>query len=624
MKLYIDGNEIELKQGSFSFKKTNNAFTFGKFTLSRTQTLNIPKTPANMQVFGFGRVDEYGVGERKKYDAQIIVGAIPYNGYFYLTEVTTDAFKGTFVYGDIYKLKTLSEIKKISDVLDDEKIYIDSRKKANANDLSFVDNVLYLNKNSTYKINITPSYGWSYAKLMPSINLQEMFARINAKTPIIFDQYAINGDMRMILGDFKASEFSNVIYSKISINVISASNTIEIGQTENVANTTGVRGNRDLTKMKELLINNVSLTFPLDFPDDLFLVADYTHYESWSGWVVVDLEFFGDYSFDWELRQRNSLAYEGERDTRGLPLAGRTIEVITKSRTYYNSTNTQSVTIGPRLSFFRKNDFHNIYIDENSDTGRYAGFFTGDASPFSITFPSLVQEITRGTFDVPYSALLLANLPEISPLNLYSALATLQNKYVVVFDNYVTMQDWTEGDYIDLQNVIQVSSIKREAITTAQNNLIDFKSDKILESERIIVNYNTQNENLENEKKIYTFPFSEGTNSEGNIFVNDIEEEPDAELPKWSKYAVSAQEPTIAIANANSEYLQRVNFVKNELLNKIYTESTMLSLSCYMNFFEFNKIKENTILIYQGQKFVWTDAQFNNNVVKFTLFKCTS
>lgn len=624
MKLYIEGNEIELKQGSFSFKKTNNAFTFGKFTLSRTQTLTIPKTPVNMLVFGFARVDEYGFGERKKYDAQMIIGAIPYNGYFYLTEVTTDAFKGTFVYGDMYKLKTLSEIKKISDVLDDEKIYIDSRKKANASDLSFVDNVLYLNKSSIYEINIAPSYGWTYAELMPSINLQEMFAKISARTPLRFDQYAINAEMRMILGSFKSTEFSNIIYAKTSINEISPTNTINIGDTENVANTTGVRGNEDLTAMKDMQINNVSLTFPLDFPDDLFLVADYTHFESWSGWVVVDLEFFGDYSFDWELRQRNSLAYEGERDTRGLPLAGRTIEVKTTSRTYYNSTNTQSVTIAPRLSFFRKNDFHNIYIDKNSSTGRYAGFFAGDASPFSITFPSLVQEITRGTYDEPTGAFLLANLPEISPLNLYSALATLQNKYVVVFDDYATMQEWTEGDYIDLQNVIQVSSIKREALTTAQNNLIDFKSDKILESERIIVNYNTQNENLENEKKIYTFPFSEGANSEGNIFVNDIEEEPDAELPKWSKYSVSAQEPTIAIANANSEYLQRVNFVKNELLNRIYTESTMLSLSCYMNFYEFNKIKENTILIYQGQKFVWTDAQFNNNVVKFTLFKCTS
>lgn len=623
MKLYIEGNEIELRQGSFSFKKTNNAFTFGKFTLSRTQTLTIPKTPANKQVFGFTRVDEYGTGERRKYDAHIIIGAIPYDGYFYLTDVTSDAFKGTFVYGDMYKLKTLSEIKKLSDVLDDMNIHIDSTKKANASDLSYVDNVLYLNKSSIYEISEQPSYGWSYAHLMPSINLQEMFAKINTKIPIRLNPDPIKAGMRMILGSFKSSEFLNVIYEKTSINVISPNNTITVQEMENVANTTGARGNQDITAMKTLQISNVSLTFPLDFPDDLFLVADYTHFENWSGWVVVDLEFFGNYYFDWEQRQGNSLDYEGERETRGLPLAGRTIEVVRKSRTYYNSTNTQSVTIFPRLSFFRKNDFHNIYIDATSSTGRYAGFFTGDASPFSFTFSSMVQDVTKGTYDKPLGAFLLANLPEISPLNLYSALATLQNMYVVVNDDYATMTAWEEGRYIDLQNVIQVSSIKREAITSARNNLIDFKSDKIIESERIIVNYNTQNENLEAEKKIYTFPFSEGGNSAGNVFVNDITEEPDADLPRWSKYSVSAQEPTIAIANSNSEYLQRINFTKNELLSKIYTASTMLSLSCYMNFFEFNQIKENTIFIYQGQKFVWTDAQFNNNVVKFTLLKCS-
>jgi hypothetical protein len=623
MYILVNGYKLDLSDQSISFKRKNNAFVFGKFELSRTQTLNVPITPNNRRILGFARVDEKGIPERVTYNAEMVSNAVVYKGQLYISDVTDTNYKCVFVFGDLLPLKKLSEIKSFTELLDEEYISLDAEYKANEDNLPFVGNVLYYNRNVEYNVEKNASYGWSYAKIMPSINLRELYNRINDKLPLRFNYQNIDNRLRLILGKFSSSKKNDIVFAKTYQNILAPQNDIKnIGTITNqqlICNRTGVIQQYEVSDIKSYALSNGTITFPDDFPDDLFFIADYTHYERWSGWVVADLLFFGNYSFDWEVRQRSSLANEGTRETRGIPLAGRTIDIDYSPRRY-KGTNGDFIDVYPVISFFRKDDFHNMFIDSNR--GHYVGFFNGDASPFNFTMPEASVNIARGTYDVPTRALLLSNLPNISPLDLFNALAVMQHSYIAYDGTQIKMQQWVEGNIVDIKKVTQSAKrIKRTALTSAQNNKIVFKDNNVATRERIVVNYAIDNENLELEKNIYTFPYSEGGVSGFDVVVNDVNEIVDENLPKWSKYDINEGEPTIAIADAGSEFMRRISFGKNDMLRRIYNASTQLTIECQMTFFEFNNIKENTIFLYSGQKFVWTDAQFNNNIVKLTLYK---
>lgn len=619
MYILVDKKKLDLTNSNISVKRTNNAFAWGKYTLSRTQTFNVPKTPNNLAILGLARLDIYGTQERKKYDAELVEGVVVYQGLLHITEVTPTMYKCTFVYGDLLSLKKLSEIKKISEVLEEQTIVIGDTKKANASNINFVDNVLYLNKNVEYKLDTST---WSYSRVMPSIEVAGIIERINANLDVQLDANVISRDYRIILNKFGGSKKTGVVLAKTDLNTIAPNsdlkNVITIDFVQDLITcTTGNRGSYNVIPGKFFSMKGVSLTFPQDFPEDLFLVADYTHYEPWDGFVKVDLEFFGDYSFDWAEREVTSLSGEGTRATKGLPLAGKVVEVSASSRTYYNATNTQSVNVFPRISFYRKTDFHNT-TQSGESINHYKGFFNGDASPFSFTF-SVEKDVVKNALGNPNTALLLDNLPDISPLDLYTAMAVLQGKFVVLEDGVITMQTLDYGEEIELRDVEVVDSINRQGPTSGQHNLISFKNSDVPEEERIIVDYTTENENLDAEKKIYTFPFAEGVNVRGNIFLNDIREVL-SDYGRWYNFDVQSKEPSIAIANANSELMQRVPFGTNMFLEQIYFASTKVSLSCRMNFLQYSQIKENTIFLYNGKRYIWSDAQFKNNNVKFTLY----
>lgn len=636
MYLVVNNKKIELTEGAISIKKTNNAFTFGKYTLSRTQSFKVPKTAENRKVFGLGRVDLFGSEERRKFDAQLVIGAVSHDGELYVTEVTDKDYKCTFVFGELLPLKQFSEIKTLAEALGEENeqtIRISSGKYASRNDLAFVDNVLYINENTLYATEqqISPTRNVGNI-IMPSIRVRDIFELLNEKTQLQIDTTRISNNVRIILSKFGDSEKTDITLAKTSLNVVSPENNmksiITMFSPYHVTCQTGGRGQREEVSSKFYVMENISLIFPEDFPDDLFLVADYTHYESWTGWVEVDLQFFGDYSFDWSVQKVTSLSEERERATYGIPLAGRTIEVDARYRDYYNENNTQSIRVFPRLSFFRKSNFHNT-TQALSDENHYRGFFGGDATPFNFTFKRVTKSV-RNVNGNPLEAFLLSNLPDISPLDLFTALAVADGSYVVIENGKLTTRSYTDSYFasmytnVDLKNVTQIGTMHRQGITSGQNNIIEYKSDRVAENERLIFAFPVDNENLEEEKKIYTIPFNEGTSIDGNLYIDDIQEEKGDFGVRWEKFSVKSKEPTLASAGSG-DFMRRTGggtlLATRELLRKIYNASTKIVVSTKMNYFEFSQIKETTLFIFRGKKFAWQDVSYNSGNVKLTLYK---
>ncbi|MEF2919008.1 MAG: hypothetical protein U0O22_00890, partial [Acutalibacteraceae bacterium] len=278
----------------------------------------------------------------------------------------------------------------------------------------------------------------------------------------------------------------------------------------------------------------------------------------------------------------------------------------------------------PRVSFFKKTDFHNTKSDVSDNAYRYAGFLTGDASPFKFNFAEVKKNVnTNNYYKNVTSAYLLDNLPDISFLQLYSTIAFLQGKIVVRDrNNRLTMQSYDNYEVVTLSNIISIGTVERVGLAEAQKNIIDFEeTSTTAENDRIKDIYYTDNDIYKKEEVLYTLPFSEGKDLQGNLFINDIKDlSAQEELPKWTKYELVGDTFTIAKKNGGI-YLQRVASPYNDLLRRIMYHSTRINVTVYMSLYEYNQIKETTRLIVQGTMCIWTSSTWNDNKAKFVLQK---
>lgn len=625
VNIVLDNGILEIENLKISIKKQNNGYNFGKFVLDRTQTISVPKTPKNMQLLDLGDFHYYGTNERRYINAQLVGEGIAENGTLYIDKIEEDEFRCVFVFSQFQALKELSS-EKIATRLEpyDQLITVGATTPANAENIDLVAGVYYYNN-----CMLDRAYP-SQATIMPSIGVKKLLGIANS---VYSQQVSINvvDDFRIIIaGKLNDPTREEVIFAKNGINAVSPSQNLKkiittyVGY--NVANVTGNRGSQDEQAMLVYNLDGCTLQFPDDFPDDVFLVADYTHYEPWDGFVKVDLEFFGDYSFDWEQRIiGTSISEEGERSTIGLPLAGKSVEIpYLKPRTYTNTSNTNQNVVTPRISFFKKTDFHNTKSTVSDNAYRYAGFLTGDASPFIFNFPEVKKNVnTNNYYKNVTSAYLLDNLPDISFLQLYSTIAFLQGKIVVRDNNNrLTMQSYDNYEVVTLSNIISIGTVERVGLAEARRNIIDFEeTSTTAENDRIKDIYYTDNDIYKEEDVLYTLPFSEGKDLQGNLFVNDIKDSSaQEELPKWTRYELVGDTFTIA-KNNGGIFLQRVADPYNDVLRRIMHHSTRINVTVYMSLYEYNKIKETTRLIVQGTMCVWTSSTWNDNKAKFVLQK---
>lgn len=624
INIILEGGTLEIENLKISIKRQNNAYNFGKFTLDRTQSVSVPKTAKNMRLLGLGDFHLYGEKERRYHNAQIVGEGIAERGTLYVDKIETKELKCIFVFTAFQPLKELSS-ENIKDRLEayDQAVEIGATTPANAETIAPVAGVYYYNKNMLAEIN--PSYG----RILPSIGVRDLLTWSNAVYTQQVDLSVVDNYRIIMAGNLKNAERENVILAKTDNAVVSPNQNlktiitteIRTGIQASVWNSVGDRGAKNERKLIVYDLNRCTLQMPEDFPDDVFLVADFTHYESWSGFVVVDLQFFGDYSFDWEQKTIiDNINQEGERATIGVPLAGKSVEINTNERIYSNNTHSQQVTVKPRVSFYKKSDFHNTKSDIHGDQYRYAGFFTGDASPFEYLFTSVQRENKKSGENI-IETYLLDNLPNMSFLQLYSTIAFLQNKIVVKEGDTLAMRAFDDYEFFNLKNIISIGTAERVGLADAKTNLVEFtKSNVQIEAERIKNKYESDNDIFVDEKILYTIPFSEGGNLQGKLFVNDIQDESKEDQPAWTTYALKGDKFTIA-KNNGGEYLEQVENPYNEVLEAIARESTRLQVTARMSLYEYNKIKETTRLIVQGAKFVWTSSNWSDNKAKFTMQK---
>ena len=600
INLVIEGVKLDLYPINLSYKKTNNAFTFGKLTLNRTQSFKMPKTPNNLKVFGANAIQTYGDAERIYFNAQLQGSGFVENGLLYVDSIEVNDITCIFIFGSLIKLKEVSNVKNIAEVLapyDSYFTYVPTGGKLANETLDLYDVVNYRN-------NYPTGYG-RYNKLMPSISIRGLITCANELYGTLFDVSQIP-DYRIIQGTLKTASRNNVVFAKISTNEASPAEKLQkmFAYAEGTATITCKTGNVGTREGTYLIMYETlaptELKFPADFPDDIFILDDKCYYDTNSGKVIVDVEFFGGYSFDTGERVVNSLSEEGTRNTIGEPLSGRTITIPNNKK----------------FSFYRKTDFHNTSGVGGSSQNNYRGFFSGDATPFNYTFPVVSQQKISEEF---YTTYLIDNLPKMSFIELYNSVAILQNKYITVQNGIITMVNYDSiSDNYFIKNVISHTNLKREAITAGRSNYIQFEeSENVKPANRLIFNYEIDNELLESEDTIYKFIYSEGEEYTDNkdLYLNNIIETVD---DNKTKIELVSDVPTIALVG-EGEFLKKVTLQENTLLRKMYNLSTQVEISVYMSLYDYMQVKETNVIVYNSLQWVWLSSSWNKNKAKFVL-----
>lgn len=591
INLLVEGRLLDLPPVNLSYKRVNNAFTFGKLTLSRSQSFKVPKTPNNLNIFNVGNIWQFGESERRYFDAQLQGSGFVENGLLYIESIDED-YNCVFLFGSLFILKNLSNVKKLADILDslDEiKIIPQVGKNANTTDLGIYDFVKYINNDT---------------KVMPSVGVRDLFANANLQFGNIINVDTIP-NYRIVQQGNKDVIKLDVVFSKVSQSAYGEDQNLKL-LFNTINNYIDVCSNGSRGSYTQLLVAEyqtkfeTQITFPADFPDDVFCLYDNSSYRT-DGYVFIDVKFYGGYEFDTSVREVSSLSEEGERLTSGEPLAGRTI-TIPAERTF---------------GFYRKNDFHNTTNkpNESSSYNHYRGFFNGDASPYTYTMPEV--KVSNKVYIYDEFASFVSNLPEISYIELLTNIAILAGKYVTynTTSHKIELVDFADiNEPIELENVLSMDKINRVGITEARNNKILPAENKAVSVNNInTINYITDNETIEAEEVIKELKLSTGNDINGTLYIDDI-------IKNGNFYEFLTEVPLIAEVGSG-ENLQFIKMQNNELLNSIYEKSTKIEVNSIMTMAEFMTIKETNVFIYKSLKWVWISGQWQKNKAKFVLQK---
>lgn len=560
------------------FKKKNILFAFDNIELERTTAFRLPKTPTNLRALDFSN-DKHraGTAMRVRVSAQMRIGLVNKNGYLYVSDYDykSQAFNCIFVTGEFLALKQLKELGSASDL-----------------DYSGNDFVLY-NVLTDTGLLVLPNFRVlrSYSDdeiYRPSYRLGFILEWLLGQTDINIDALPSELDVlimnpnRLQPTDFSitqqvidssqpSSTISDQFYNDISTSGNVASVFELYGYDEYNGEPTVVLGATEYYRAQFLRAKmDIKITFPADFPD-VFMYGMRDTYG--------DMVFYGDYSFSVTNYQMRKF---------GDPLAGRTVSlkkgdafIFVDSDDYkmIPPSSAGGLSIPPSLGFFpliKYSVFEGLTVEANGDLK---------------------------TGDIIY---LRDNMPDLTAIDILKIFAYINGKVLWYDDTTQTIkfEDLITNDYpiFELDNVIEVGTIKRTFGDYAQRNLLQYSSPEGMRSFDIIQRaYTVDNVNIESEKDLYTIRFSEGRRYGDSNFI----------------YVRSTDNDTIA--NPITNRLYRTDILLNNNLQALLTNSTTIDVRAEITLFDFNKIQDKMRIFYDNAYWIWLDADWSNGIARLTL-----
>lgn len=573
MSFNVGGRFLDLPSDfDLQFTKKNPLFAFDDLECERTTSFRVPKTPNNMQIFGFSNdYHRRGVAMRERVRAQWQNGVVVKDGYLYVSKFSGNDFDCIFVTGELLFLRDLRELGTVNQFIDSSIICALNGALINAGNSSDVNaaRVKYYVENSSQ---IKPSWLLSHicnrvvANSGASVDFGETMQDIDGFRVVTGTKKGVPATKLKLSRFFRDHPTENEpypienylqIYGDDKLEgIISNDSDILVRLTTNTwENPIFFYGyfNQWVSRQK------IIIKFAEDTSDDIFLAEA----------VEGTVSFLGGYSF--YVTVDGIVRYEGE------PLAGREVEI----------------NVGQRFILLTPDDGLGFLGAPQA----IAGFSLNSSISCDVTI--------TGADEQPDNAFIRAcdNFPEITIVDLLKTVSSLTGKILSVKDDKVVfVKDVTAGSTLPITDyIIQTSDLTRTFTDYARHNIIDFDRDEELnETCAVVMDYTIDNVNIDSDKELYKIPFSDGDlhfNGSENVFT--IRDEYDGY--------------TLAVGRTGIN-MERIFLQKNNSLQRLLDVSTSIQLQCRMPIATFERLSAESIIYYDGSKWVWTQARWSKGI----------
>lgn len=599
---------LELGEGSkMSLVKTNSLFAFDAIECERSTAFDVPATPANNRAFAFANNEHNdGEGMRKRYACQMQDGVVTKEGYIYVDSYSEGNYSAIFVGGDLLKLKQLKEAGSIRELYEGEEF------------VEYPAPIVY----AANELNLPPfayvDYFRVFGNVKPSWNLSHVLTTVLDKLGIGCQFSDDAKVLRIIPAEIQAVIKSEplTLIRELTGNDYGwkTDETLNIWTIDNGTNK-GYYLNADALQVtwkevgsarlpysgKMTLLTapygDIKITFPDDFPADVFCCsldgkADYVDEESGKS-TYITAKFYGDYSIRGArpaTPPASPLIIEGE------PLSGRTI----------------TIKAGEPFTFLRKNEFV-VYNYSDVDYVIRPMIDTLSTEPLTLSINiAYMQDNDNAAYE---NINLIDNITDIDIVDALKAVAAIEGKVLryenetIYFDdlNFSQWQTFNIDKY-----ALSYTDLRRTFADYGQNNIIRFdSSDNVARPE--VTNYTIENANLQETNELQVIPFSEGDFfAETTLFLDNNEEK------ESNKDSIAY---TAKFGGSRLNKMGRVNAKINNGIYDLCEKSTSAKLTARLSLFDFEKITEKTIIQFNGARYVWTAAQWADEVATFEISK---
>lgn len=591
MLIKVKKEFLDVPRGTkLNFTRKNNVLNFGSLELERTTNFQLPTTAKNNRILASAfDPHTYGDIQRGKLEATLQYDSANFDGYLYVDKCDKSKYNCVFVFGSLAKLKQISDYGEIGNYY------------ANSINFCTLNSVNDANTYLTYSFSIWKYVNnTNYTKLFPTFNLKKILENVVnveydnndiANYPICLIGYSAK------VGGTETNQLYNYYQS-------GGNKILQLGQgLANVAKVVNsysyALGAVRTQEQFFYLENDVKITFPSTLSDDLFLIDNSKTQATfnWNG------DFYGGYGFD------TTIKFNSYDDTHrtivGTPLKNRTITL--------KATNDNNERI--YYSFGNINNFSSKYENGITTHG-----FVGGSALVNFTIPTMTSELNNATLGSNTRVYMRDNCPKITFIDIINAFRYFLNAFIVFENNTLKFKNFncSTWNIIQLKNIISVGEIERKVGELAQSNDIVFDSEEyIQESWRLRQNYTINNKLLSDKKELYKLKGSEGLPYEyGLVNVIDVDDTD-------GQGKTNAKKNTFGVlgVGTNIRRIDQKYFGYNAEIQQILNESTSLKVTCFMNSFEFFSIKENNLIYYDGIKWLWKSATWNDGKATFELQK---
>lgn len=566
----------------FSFNYNNGVFAFENMQLSRSGEFTIPRTPANDLMLNFSHDPSFdGTFIRQKKSAELFYSGGKIDGYLFIGKCSGKGYSSVFVYGELTALKLANDRGIIFDYVpfsDYMTVQTPTVNPYNVNGI-LTRNFAFYN----YMNGIDESSKLvDYCNMSPTVKLSYLLSQSASYAGVNVDTTAL-GNGKDAIGIILQSNNASPNLTSVSVTGSPNTNLSFTGGSsffELVWLSTAYNGKKFKYKPEGAYFSN---------SEDVRVIKCK---------IDLTIKFNTGYIFGC-VGGTGSTFYSGVDSG--------------NSFGYIESGQEISFKKGEYFTFVHNNDYFFRDPIDNFDGAVNLNFevYSGDVS------------------SVEYSEnyYLKYNLPEVTFMDIVKTFANIFKCGILYNSSTNTISffnfsfDKSSAKRLD-ESVINIKSVDRTFLNYARKNLIKYKSEDYVENQTTI-QYLIDNDNLAEEKILYTVPFSEG-----NIDVSGLAILKDFDV--LAPYKKIAKNSTIAIASKMVGYNYMMHIKKlyehfpdilNSKLDEIIQNSTTVAMSVKMTAGDFLKIKNTDTFSYRGKHYCCITGSHSGEVAELTLIK---